>query len=327
MVQSSTRKSKRVKFSGGSEINKQIAESLRIGQEQAGELDLELIPLDRIDLDPDNPRSAGLTIADISNQMLTGVDNTEKAAIVDSLQRMAVTIKNNGVQQPIKVYRTGDRFRVIFGERRVLASHIAKQATIPAWILAERPKLMRVIQYIENFQRENLTPWGRLQNIKGILQELKQANLKANASILAEHLGVTQRQAATYLAVADAPLDVLDAIKNGNVSNLEKAAVIAGIKALEKRKTAIEACESGATLEELRAIAKQKISKTRQTKNSAGRPATKINLGTTTNSLVVRHIIEAIVGKDAYKDTDWNDFRSVNIAWKAFIEDLATKSK
>ena len=46
----------------GNPLNQEIAETIRQGQENAGEINVELIPLNRIDVDVDNPEGLGLPL-------------------------------------------------------------------------------------------------------------------------------------------------------------------------------------------------------------------------------------------------------------------------
>ena len=47
-------------------MSPEIAETIRQGQEQAGEINVEHIPLNRIDVDIDNPRRTGFTTENIN---------------------------------------------------------------------------------------------------------------------------------------------------------------------------------------------------------------------------------------------------------------------
>ena len=50
----------------GNPLSPEIAETIRQGQEQAGEINVEHIPLNRIDVDIDNPRRTGFTTENIN---------------------------------------------------------------------------------------------------------------------------------------------------------------------------------------------------------------------------------------------------------------------
>ncbi len=95
------------------------------------------LPLDAIDEDPDQPRSEFDPV---------------------SLQELADTIAARGVRQPISVRphaTVPERWMLNFGARRLRASKLARQATIPAFVDETADSYDQVI---ENEQRESLKP-------------------------------------------------------------------------------------------------------------------------------------------------------------------------
>jgi len=74
----------------------------------------------------------------------------------DKLEELSVSIKNNGVIQPILVRPDGDKYKIIFGERRYRACKFLKLKTIPAMVDNIKDAKAHVIALIENIQREGL---------------------------------------------------------------------------------------------------------------------------------------------------------------------------
>jgi ParB family chromosome partitioning protein len=72
------------------------------------------------------------------------------------LQELAVSIKHNGVIQPIVVRKSGNSYELIAGERRFRASKIAGIATIPAIVRDISDEEALAIALIENIQRKDL---------------------------------------------------------------------------------------------------------------------------------------------------------------------------
>ena len=92
--------------------------------------------LDQIEEDPDQPR--------------TSFDEAE-------LLQLAETIRLYGVLTPVGVRKLeGDRYRLVYGARRLRASRLAEQTRIPATILSE-DKAGLAVQVIENQARTNLS--------------------------------------------------------------------------------------------------------------------------------------------------------------------------
>jgi ParB family chromosome partitioning protein len=99
-----------------------------------------LIPLANIQLSKTNPRKV-----------------IDPKALAD----LAADIKHRGVQEPILVRPlpgSSQKFELVFGERRYLASEKAAQETVPSIIRKLSDEEAFEIQVIENLQRENLHP-------------------------------------------------------------------------------------------------------------------------------------------------------------------------
>src|SRR5688500_6812687 len=79
----------------------------------------------------------------------------------EGLRRLTRTVERFDVLEPIRLRRLADgRFKIVFGERRVLAAKAAGHQTIPA-IVEEGPEdetRRRCVQLIENLQRASLQP-------------------------------------------------------------------------------------------------------------------------------------------------------------------------
>ena len=215
----------------GTPLSAEIAKTLREGQEQGGEINVESVPLARIDVDEENPRRTGFTALSIADPEAAIGGDAARRRTWEGLHSLAASIQSVGVQQPIKVYRHGDRFRVAFGERRFLASLLAGKASIPAWILQEKPQYLRNIQYIENMQREDLSAWERILNIQAVIAECAAAGAgEVTVALLTELSGMSKSRASHYLSIVNGPEDVRELIRSGAVNNIEKGGYLSRIK-------------------------------------------------------------------------------------------------
>lgn len=324
--------SKRFRFEGASPISKEISETLRSGSAGGSDLNLELIELEKIEPDPENPRKMNLSKVDVMKLReewreddASVREDSGLPVAIQKLLGMADTIGKVGVQQPIKVYRHGDRFRILLGERRYWASMLAGEKTVPAWILGRRPKALRALQFIENFQRDGLSLGEKIENIRGLSAELEQnTEHELTSALLAKEIGVSERQARKYLAVMRGPSDVLLAIADDFIKSLDVAAEISAIEDREERARAIAASASGSWEAYQKRLsgrindepAPEALSK------KAGRRATQVTLGTTRNTALIREIVKRIAGDAACADVDWNDYGSINAAWKNLLKSV-----
>lgn len=76
----------------------------------------------------------------------------------DKLAELAADIKRNGVIQPLGVYQVGDRFRIIYGHRRYVASTIAGERLLPCRVHANGDVHEEDYKLAENRFREDVNP-------------------------------------------------------------------------------------------------------------------------------------------------------------------------
>jgi ParB family chromosome partitioning protein len=318
-----------------------LEETVSAAHNYSGELRVEAISLKKIELDPENPRDLILSFDDV----IQGVDKSDKdyqrkIEEIDSLQTIANSIKDQGIINPILVYKYGEKYRLIAGERRSLASIIAGKLDIQAKILDNKPNELKVslLQWIENVERKDLSLWERLKNLeKIILAHVGQNNTSFNhitATELSRLLGCSLPHAMNYLALLNADAGVKELVRCNKIKNLEKAALIATIKLDSVKQSAIEACLSGATLKKLKAISSQdKLKKNLVVHtvlpNARGRQTTLVNLGSTKKIAVARIIIDAVLKhekltylKQHFIELNWDDYKSINHAFKQLLKTL-----
>ncbi len=90
----------------------------------------------------------------------------------DSLKELSLSIKNQGLLQPILVIENkNNRYTLIAGERRLRATKILKQKTIKAVIVDYDFDKLREYAIIENIQREDLNILDLAISIKELLNE------------------------------------------------------------------------------------------------------------------------------------------------------------
>lgn len=76
----------------------------------------------------------------------------------ERVRELAESIRESGLQQPIKVRPVNGRYEIVFGDRRFLAHKLLDLKTIKAIVTEMDDQETVVIRGIENLQRENLTP-------------------------------------------------------------------------------------------------------------------------------------------------------------------------
>ena len=90
-----------------------------------------------------------------------------------TLAEMAGTINGVGLVQPVIVRphpQTADRYELVFGSRRRRASVLAGKETIPSIIRELSDEQVLEIQFIENDQRENLSPLSQARGYAALMK-------------------------------------------------------------------------------------------------------------------------------------------------------------
>lgn len=297
----------------------------------AGELNIEAIPLRMLELDPENPRDLLIDFEDIYSGIKgTPQERKRKSSEKDKLQSIAKSIKEQGVLNPVVVYKHGGLYRLIAGERRTLASILAEKTDIPARILGEKPGALKLslLQWIENIEREDLSLWERLKNIEKITGAYSSEKgiiiNKITASSLAELLGCSIQQASNYKAILMCSESLRECIKLGEISNIEKAAIIAKSHE-DRRPQLIQACIDGSTLAEMKKIANGFAGLTIDKSTPS---INKVNFGSTKNIAAAKAVLScvfrdselAIYTKDI--DVSWDDNKSISLAFRKLLKSL-----
>ncbi len=329
---------KKKRFGISEALTRGLSETIHVVENNAGVFRNIILPLSRIELDPDNPRKLMIDLLDIRR----GIQPDDpfyqrKQEELEKLKELAHTIKSTGVINPVVVYKLGEVYRVVAGERRCLASILAGKQEIEARVFNEKPKgfALKLIQWVENTAREDLSLDERLENVRDILREyqIQQGDVEITATLIKSITGLSLSQSSYYLAVLNAPADVKLEIQNGNIRNLDKAALLAGVETADVRRQAIEACVNGSSLKEIRGMITQqkKLNHTRTVLrvNARGRATVKINMGLTHQPEVVRTIVQSVLSqkdfnkyKEIFSQVNWSDLRQSTKAFRKLVEIL-----
>ena len=161
--------------------------SLLSQDQQTRSVGVRVIPVDRIDPNPQQPRLA-----------------FDEATLLE----LSASIKEHGVLQPILVRPLDDRrYELIAGERRWRASKLAGLTTIPALIEDIDDDTALEIAIIENLQREDLSPLEEAGMYDRMIRDHGYSIRK-----LADKLGKDKGYLENRLRLADAPAEVRELV-------------------------------------------------------------------------------------------------------------------
>lgn len=302
------------KFGISPAVNKALTQTIKMAEaENSNFLNTEIL-LERVMLDPDNPRKHKITLDDIKHG-LSKKDPLykEKEMEYESLMQLSSSIKNEGLLHPIIVIEENNDFRLIAGERRYFASMIAERKVIEARVFKKRPKNfdLKVIQWSENQSRKDLNLFKKLMNVKAILDAYEVENESMTAIKLAEVLGVSRQQGQFYKAILSNET-LLEFIKGGEISTMEVARQLT----MASHKEIVSFLVQGRV---------EKASVSLKEKRNTESRNTVVNLGVTKKTAVAQTITETMLQNhlqhhaDDFKKVNWGSHTESSKAFKRLI--------
>ena len=140
-------------------------------------------------------------------------DQPRRSFDEEALKELAASIEAVGVIQPIIVAETGERYRIIAGERRYRASRLANLEEIPAIVRNWDQQKQLEAALIENLQRDDLNPIEEAQGVKRLMEESGITQEKA-----AERLGKSRPAIANLLRLLSLEESVQQMLAEGKLS-------------------------------------------------------------------------------------------------------------
>lgn len=135
-------------------------------------------------------------------------DQVRKNFPRESLDELAASIRVHGLQSPIHVYPDNGQYVILTGERRYRAVQSLGEETIKAIVHETKPDVgtIRIVQLIENLQRENLSAIDTAKALKNLSYGLTQRQI-------AENIGISESQVSKALKIMTLPEDWLREIE------------------------------------------------------------------------------------------------------------------
>ena len=104
----------------------------------------------------EKPRTAGQVLLIPNEQIMPNPNQPRQVFDQGELVNLAISIRMNGILQPITVRETEKGYELVSGERRLRASKIAGMISVPCIVIDAGEMKSAVFSLIENLQRQNL---------------------------------------------------------------------------------------------------------------------------------------------------------------------------
>ena len=145
------------------------------------------------------------------------------------IEELAVSIKKNGLIQPIAVRLGKDNsYEIVAGERRWLAAQVAGLHQVPVIILSLNDTQSLELAIVENIQREDL---NSIEEAKGYDKLIKQFNYDHEK--LSEFMGKSRSHISNTLRLLSLPASVIQMVEEGKLTAGQVRPLIGRFNALK----------------------------------------------------------------------------------------------
>jgi ParB family chromosome partitioning protein len=135
------------------------------------------------------------------------------------LSGLMETIREQGLLQPLGVVPLGqDRFRVVYGGRRLAAAQALRLERLPCAVLERDDPALFLRQLIENIQRRDLNDMEKASGFQRLREQFVERDGEQAEGVLDERVGraagIAPRTVRRYLGLLDLPEEVQQLIRD-----------------------------------------------------------------------------------------------------------------
>ena len=139
----------------------------------------------------------------------------------ESLKELSDSISQYGVLNPLTVRKRNGKYELIAGERRLRASRLAGLREIPCIVIDANMEEASLLALVENIQRRDL---DFVEEAEGISQLIRIFGISQEEA--ARRLGKSQPSIANKLRLLRLPPDVLDTLRNEELTERHGRALL-----------------------------------------------------------------------------------------------------
>ena len=152
----------------------------------------------------------------------------------EALNKLADSIRQHGVIEPIIVRPIANKYEIVAGERRYKASILAGLTKIPAIIKPMDDKESSIVAFIENEHRSDVSAIEEARTMDRILK-----NNDMTQEELAKELGMNQSTVANKLRLLNLPMEVQESLMRNEISERHARSLLS-VKDVAKQKELLE---------------------------------------------------------------------------------------
>lgn len=312
------------RFSISPDLASGIRNSIQTASNNHGQLHYDMMSIDMIEPDPNNPRKLALVRADLLNGLSDAdLHDEKKVKELEALRELSESIKRIGIRNAIEVYKEGSKYRIVSGERRYLAAILAGQNYVPTRISQKPDEFnLRYTQWVENINRQDLSLWEKYNNLLSIEDAyIKTHSSELDVHILKDILGISDVQSYRYFCLLKAEPAIVNLLQQGKISNLKVIQELASIKSKHSREKVIE--EIHRTKDNVTSLVKFKKLATKKKRTEDA-----INLGKV-DKAAAQFLFDVLLShpqfvhqRSQFKQLDWSSPKAISKAFKLLFHTI-----
>ena len=169
----------------------------------------------------EKPRSAGQVLLIPSDSIFPNPNQPRKVFDQSELVNLAISIRMNGILQPITVREVENGYELVSGERRLRASKLAGLLNVPCIVVEVNSLKSAVFALIENLQRQNL---GYFEEALAINKLMKDFSLSQDEA--ARRLGKAPSTVSNKLRLLSLPEEARNLLSENGLSERHARALL-----------------------------------------------------------------------------------------------------
>ena len=171
----------------------------------------------------------------------------------DSLEELAMSIRELGIIQPLTLRSTGpDTYQIISGERRYRAARLAGLESVPAYVRTSNDSELTEMALIENIQREDLNAIEIALTFRKLIDQYSLTQER-----LSERIGKKRTTIANFLRLLKLPAEVQIGLRARKVDMGHARALLSIDKPSLQLKLYNDILKKGLSVRQVETLAKQ----------------------------------------------------------------------
>ncbi len=171
------------------------------------------------------------------------------------ISALAASVREQGIVQPLVLRRSGDRFQLIAGERRLRAAREVGLREVPAVVRDADDEQMLAMALVENLQRRDLGPMEKAEAFHSLRERF---GLSQEA--IASRMGMSRSAVANFIRLLDLPEKVQHLLREGRLQMGHGRALLAMEDGERMERLALRAARRGLSVRKVEELVRSETS-------------------------------------------------------------------